>query len=57
MITLHDGATVYSTGCYLKYDAKTNRFLFNNSDEDMYYDGKIVNYTDNEFPYIENDEA
>jgi len=48
---LKDGDQVYCTGCYLVYDAKKNVYIFDSSDDDIYFQGDIVNHEDNK-PYV-----
>ena len=59
MEILHDGARAYTTGAYLKYNAKRNVFEVIGVDtaEEIYYDGKIVLTDENDKPYVENDAA
>ncbi len=37
---LQDGDQVYTTGCYLIYDAEINSFRFDGLEDDTYFDGK-----------------
>ena len=53
---LQDGDRVYTTGAWLTYDQKRNRFIFDEIDDDTYFDGEFVEYDENGRPYIEGEE-
>jgi hypothetical protein len=56
-VYLKDRDRVFSTGCFLTYDEKNNCFRFYGIEEDTYFDGKLVNFDEEERPFIEKDEA
>jgi len=53
---LKDGDIVYSTGCYLAWDAERNVYVCVSQEDDAYYDGELVETcAETGLPYIEKD--
>jgi len=53
---LKDGDIVYSTGCYLAWNAEMNVYVCVSQEDDVYYDGELVETcAETGLPYIEKD--
>ncbi len=49
---LKDRDRVYTTGAWLVYDKKRNCFIFDGLDDDSFFDGELVNFDEQDKPYI-----
>ena len=52
-VLLKEGDRCYSTGCFLIYHEKGKFFIFDGYEDDTFFDGELINWDDQDRPYIE----
>jgi hypothetical protein len=53
---LQDGEEAYTTGAFLTWDDEAKDFKLEYLEDETYYNGRSVYFTNNERPYVDLDE-
>jgi hypothetical protein len=53
---IKDNEKVYTTGAYLRWDAKDHSFRLYSLDDDTFADGELIGFDEMGLPYIESGE-